>query len=68
MPIVDNYTCKNCLWWLGDRNGNPNTKGDCKVYPTKIKDKDMDDQCKEWKSYLLVRGGHPIDSPEWPEF
>lgn len=66
MPIIADYTCKNCCWWLGDRDGGPGTKGDCKVYPLKTKDKDISDQCSKWKNCDLVRGGHPVDPPEWP--
>jgi hypothetical protein len=66
MGLIDGYTCRNCCWWLGDREGVPGTKADCRRYPGKVNNKDIDDCCGEWKSCTLTRGGHPIDPPEWP--
>jgi hypothetical protein len=24
------------------------------------------DLCGEWQNHALIRGGHPVDPPEWP--
>jgi hypothetical protein len=66
MAIVSDWTCKNCCWWLGDREGGPHTKGDCKVLPTKTQNKDIDDQCSLWRNCALIRGGYAVDPPEHP--